>query len=100
VAIYEKATADDFSLSDSLSMLGESLLGLRRYAEAEPALVTGYEGMVAHETEILLAQRSRLREAAERVVRLYDSWNKPQEAATWKWKVGMRDLPAHVFSAP
>ncbi len=45
-------------------------------------------------------QRSRLREAAERVVRLYEAWNKPQDAAAWKSKVGMPDLPAQVIAAP
>jgi serine/threonine protein kinase/tetratricopeptide (TPR) repeat protein len=100
VAILKKAAPDDWSLSDSLSMLGESLLGLRRYAEAESALVTGYEGMVLREAQIPAAQRSHLREAAERVVRLYESWNKPQEVAAWKARVGMRDLPAQVFAPP
>jgi serine/threonine protein kinase/tetratricopeptide (TPR) repeat protein len=100
VAILEKAAPDDWSLSDSLSMLGESLLGQRRYAEAEAALVSGYEAMASHEAQIPVAERSHLREAAERVVGLYASWNKPQEAAAWKAKVGMRDLPAQVFASP
>jgi non-specific serine/threonine protein kinase/serine/threonine-protein kinase len=98
MAVLKKAAPDDWALSDALSMLGESLLGQRRYVEAEPALLTGYEGMVSREEEIPIAERSHLREAAERVVRLYESWNRPQEAAAWKAKVGMRDLPAQVFS--
>ncbi len=94
------AAPDDWSRSDSLSMLGESLLGQHRHAEAEPAILTGYEGMVRRKAQIPAAQRSHLREAAERIVRLYESWNKPQDAAAWKAKVGMRDLPAQVFALP
>jgi hypothetical protein len=40
-----------------------------------------------------------VREAAERVVRLYEEWNKPDQATVWKAKLGMRDLPADVFAA-
>jgi tetratricopeptide (TPR) repeat protein len=100
VAITQRSAPDDWSLFDSLSMLGESLSGQRRYAEAEPALVTGYERMVSHAARIPPAQRSQLREAAERVVRLYESWNKPQRVALWKAKVGMPDLPTEVFASP
>jgi hypothetical protein len=53
--------------------------------------------MKARESRIGVQERSRLREAAERVVRLYEEWNKPEQAAAWKVKVGMPDLPADVF---
>ena len=96
-AILEKTSSDDWSRYDSLSMLGEALMGEHRYTQAEPALVAGYEGMAAREQQVPAAQRLRLREAAERVVRLYEVWNKPQDAARWKSKVGMRDLPGDVF---
>jgi eukaryotic-like serine/threonine-protein kinase len=98
LAILDKAAPDDWSRYDALSMLGESLMGEARYTDAEPALVTGYEGMIARELHVPRAQRSRLREAAERVVRLYEVWNKPKDAALWKSKAGMRDLPADVFA--
>jgi eukaryotic-like serine/threonine-protein kinase len=56
--------------------------------------------MKARESRIPAPDRARLREAAERVVRLYEGWNKPDQAAAWKAKVGMPDLPADVFAAP
>ena len=98
--ILKKLAPDDWSLFDSQSMLGESLRGQRLFAEAEPALVTGYQGMVVRRVQIPAAQRSYLREAAQRVVRLYESWNKPQEAAAWRAKVPMPDLPAQAFALP
>ena len=80
-----------------MSLLGGALLGQGRYAEAEPLVVAGYEGMKAREARIAVPERSRLREAAERVVRLYEAWGKPEQAAAWKAKLGMPDLPADVF---
>jgi hypothetical protein len=44
--------------------------------------------------------RFRLREAAERVVRLDEEWNKPDQAAAWESKPGMPDLPADVVARP
>jgi hypothetical protein len=100
VAIVEKATPDDWEHSDTLSLLGGSLLGQGRHAEAEPLVVAGYEGMRARAARIPVPKRSRLLEAAERVVRLYEEWSKPEQAATWKTKLGMPDLPADVFARP
>jgi hypothetical protein len=37
---------------------------------------------------ISVPRRSRLRHAAERVVRLSEDWHKPNQADVWKAKVG------------
>jgi eukaryotic-like serine/threonine-protein kinase len=62
--------------------------------------VEGYEGMKAREVRIPAPDRFRLREAAERVVRLYDAWGQPDQATAWKSRLGMPDLPANVFARP
>ena len=100
LAIRAKATPDDWQRYDAMSLLGESLLGQGRYAEAEPVVVAGYEGMKAREARIPVPKRSRLLEAAERVVHLYEAWNKPEQAESWKAKLGLPDLPANVFATP
>jgi hypothetical protein len=56
--------------------------------------------MKAREARIAAQQRFRLREAAERVVQLYEAWNRPDRAAAWKARVGLPDLPADVFARP
>jgi hypothetical protein len=38
-----------------------------------------------------------LTEAGERVVRLYDEWGKPEEAAKWRARIA-RELPAVALS--
>jgi tetratricopeptide (TPR) repeat protein len=100
LAIRAKATPDDWVRHESMSLLGGALLGQGRHAEAEPLVVAGYEEMKAREAQITMPERSRLREAAERVVHLYEAWNKPEQAAAWKAKLGMPDLPADVFARP
>jgi serine/threonine protein kinase/tetratricopeptide (TPR) repeat protein len=100
LAIYTKATPDDWKRYEAMSLLGGALLGQGRHAEAEPLLVQGYEGMKARGARITVPDRSLLREAAERVVRLYEGWSKAEQARAWKAKLGIPDLPAEVFATP
>jgi serine/threonine protein kinase len=100
LAIREKATPDDWRRYEAMSLLGAALLGQIHQAEAEPLIVPGYEGVKARESRISMPERSRLREAAERTIRLYEEWNKPDLAAAWKAKLGMPDLPADLFARP
>jgi hypothetical protein len=34
------------------------------------------------------------------VVRLYEEWNKPDQATAWKARLGLADLPADLFARP
>jgi eukaryotic-like serine/threonine-protein kinase len=100
LSIREQKTPDNWLTFNTRSLLGATLLGQKRFAEAEPLIVSGYEGMKAHEEKIPPRLRPRLSEAAHRVVRLYEGWGKPDQAAAWKAKLGMSDLPADVFARP
>jgi serine/threonine protein kinase/tetratricopeptide (TPR) repeat protein len=100
LAIREKATPDDWRHYDSMSLLGGALLGQGRHADAEPLIVAGYEGMEARESRIPVPDRPSLRAAAERVIHLFESWGRLEQAAAWKTKLGMSDLPADVFARP
>jgi eukaryotic-like serine/threonine-protein kinase len=73
------------------SLLGAALLGQQKYALAEPLLVQGYRGMEQADKEtrnLCPAAAARMRQqlsgAAERLVRLYEAWGKPEEAASWR----------------
>ncbi len=100
LAIRGQAAPDDSAHYDAMSLLGAALLGQGRYTEAEPLIVPGYEGMTERQATIAMPDRSRLREAAERVVRLYEDWGKAEQATAWKAKLGLPDLPADVFARP
>ena len=45
VDAYEKTATDTWNRDHSQNLLGASLLGQNKYAEAEPLLESGYEGM-------------------------------------------------------
>ena len=67
---------------NAMSMLGGSLSGQGKYAEAEPLLVEGYEKMAPPKAAAI-----RKREALERVIKLYEAWGKPDKAAAWRMRL-------------
>jgi tetratricopeptide (TPR) repeat protein len=84
LAIRQKAQPDDWTTFDTMSLLGEALLAQKKFAEAEPQLVSGYEGLKRHQESIPAQEKSHLTQALERLVRLYEAWGKPDEAAKWR----------------
>ena len=54
-------------------MLGAALLGQKKYSEAEPLLLAGYQGMKEREAKIPAPYKIRLVEALERLVQLYEA---------------------------
>ena len=72
-------------------MLGDSLLGQKKYTEAEPLLVSGYEGMKQRQDKIPANGRVRLKEALQRLVQLYEETGRPDQAAEWKQKLAEFD---------
>jgi serine/threonine protein kinase len=86
LAIREKKMPDDFRRFNAVSLLGASLLGQQRYAEAEPLLLQGYAGLKQREAEIPRGTFVRLTEAIDWLVQLYEGWGKPEEAAKWREK--------------
>jgi serine/threonine protein kinase/tetratricopeptide (TPR) repeat protein len=84
LAVLAKKAPDAWPTFNTRSVLGGALLGRRRYADAEPYLVRGYTGMKEREAQIPRAARGSLTEALKRLVRLYDAWDKPDEAARWR----------------
>jgi eukaryotic-like serine/threonine-protein kinase len=63
-------------------------------------VVSGYEGMKAREEQISAYAKVRLAKSAERIVRLYEAWGKPEEATEWKLKLGLADLPDVIIAEP
>jgi serine/threonine protein kinase/Tfp pilus assembly protein PilF len=66
------------------SLLGVSLAGQKRYAEAEPLLLEGYRGMEAQKARIPAPDRYHLDRGRHWIVRLYEAWRKPEKAAAWR----------------
>jgi hypothetical protein len=100
-----KEGTDAWTTVNTKSLLGGALLGQKKYADAEPLLLAGYEGMKQRyatsrqalerqpyvnrnadapgraDAPTLAAQEQRLAEALERLVQLYDAWHKNDDAA-------------------
>jgi serine/threonine protein kinase/tetratricopeptide (TPR) repeat protein len=87
IRIRESKVTDDWTRFDTSSELGGCLLGQKKYAAAEPLIVSGYEGMRSREVKIPWQSKPRLAAAAERVVKLYEAWGKPDKAAAWREKL-------------
>jgi eukaryotic-like serine/threonine-protein kinase len=87
LAIREKKLPDDWRTFNTRSLLGGSLLGLKKYAEAQPLLISAYDGMKQREEKIPLEGKSRLQEALQRLVQLFERWDKLEQAATWRQKL-------------
>ena len=91
--VYEKARPDTWQRYDCQSLLGASLAGQRKYDEAEPLLLSGYEGMIQRESTMPASDREMLKEAGNSIVKLYQSWGKPEKAAEWRQRL-QRAKPA------
>ncbi len=87
LAIREKKTPDDWQTFNVRSRLGGSLLQQKKYAEAEPLLLSGYEGMKQRESRISTQDKPRIKEALERLAQLYEATSRPDQAAEWKRKL-------------
>lgn len=63
------------------SMLGEAIAGQQRFEEAEPHLLKGLELI----DDPNAGERLR-NEALQRVVNLYEAWDRPEQARKWRVK--------------
>jgi serine/threonine protein kinase/tetratricopeptide (TPR) repeat protein len=78
-------TVPDFWLTfRSKSLLGGALLGQKKYTDAEPLLLAGYEGMKKQEAKLPPEAKAGLTEAVERLVQLYEATEKKDQAAKWR----------------
>jgi tetratricopeptide (TPR) repeat protein len=84
LTIRQKIQPDDWTTFDTKSMLGEALLDQKKFVEAEPMLLSGYEGMKQREDTIPSRDKPRLNKALERLVTLYEAWGKNDQAMRWR----------------
>ena len=80
----EKRQPDDWERFRAESLLGASLAGEKKYAEAEPLLLEGYQGMLARKERTGVADWYHLDRAREWLVQLYQSWGKPEKELAWR----------------
>jgi hypothetical protein len=88
-AIYEKKEPESWLRFEARGLLGESLAAQARYAEAEPLVLEGYEGLRQRARQVPYMRRTALAEAGDRVVRLYEAWGKSHQAVVWRVKLSL-----------
>ena len=76
-----------------MSHLGAALVGQKKYDQAEPFLVEGYEGMKARAAQIpekrpTRLDKSQLEDAASRLVSFYETTANVEKAAAFRAKLG------------
>ena len=101
VAIRVRATPDDWKRYDAMQPAGRGRCWVKGgYAEAEPPVVAGYEGLKARGE----ASRCRPGPACSRAAMLRGAavrgLEQAESARLWKIKLGLPDLPADVFARP
>jgi tetratricopeptide (TPR) repeat protein len=84
LTIRQKVAPKSWATFDTMSTLGEALLDQQKFADAEPLLIAGYDGLKEHEASIPEADRSRLTKATERLLKLYESSGKKDKAMRWR----------------
>ena len=79
-----EAQPDAWSTFNTQSQLGGALLGQKKYADAEPLLRKGYEGMKQREKTIPPGASTRLPEALDRLIELSSATNQPDDVKKWQ----------------
>ncbi|HLN28119.1 MAG TPA: tetratricopeptide repeat protein [Gemmataceae bacterium] len=86
LALRQKKEPDAWTTFNTQSILGEALLGLKEYADAEPLLLQGYEGMRQREAKIPLG-KAHISGAIDQLVQLYEARGMTDKAEEWRKKL-------------
>jgi serine/threonine protein kinase/tetratricopeptide (TPR) repeat protein len=90
LSLGEQKVPDAWQTHHARSLLGGTLLGQQKYADAEPLLLQGYTGLKERAVKIPPEEQGSLTTAVERLAQLYDAWDKPGEAAKWRKELEKR----------
>jgi serine/threonine protein kinase/tetratricopeptide (TPR) repeat protein len=94
--IMEKNQPDDWATASYRSLVGEALCRQKSFAEAERLLLAGQRQLAERSANIPPHHRQDvLRRAVNRLVALYEVWDKPAEAQKWR-----KRLPSVALQAP
>jgi len=84
LSIRQKAIPDNWKTFSAQNLLGGILLAEKKYVEAEPLLISAYEGMSKREGSIPWTGRGNPKAAVLRLLQLYDETGRPEQAAKWR----------------
>jgi non-specific serine/threonine protein kinase/serine/threonine-protein kinase len=82
------------------SRLGACFIEQKKFAQAEPLLLSAYDEMKARAGNVPSSKQLELRNALERIARLYREWGKKDKADLWKNRFDDLVFPADSFVRP
>jgi hypothetical protein len=86
----DKTPNDSWMRYFAQMVFGAALTGEKKYAEAEKALLEGYQALEERSASIPANSGSALETAGTWIVELYTAWGKPERAAEWTAKLAAR----------
>jgi eukaryotic-like serine/threonine-protein kinase len=81
---YETARIETWQRFQCQSLLGAALAMEKRFAEAEPLLLSGYHGMMLARGAIPVEDQPFLSDVRGAIIHLYEEWGNPAKAAEWR----------------
>jgi serine/threonine protein kinase len=86
LVLRQKHRPDEWWRLYAECQLGAALAGERRFAEAEPHLLDGYDGLKKREVSLPAQAKRELATAGARIVAFYEAWRKKDKADEWRKK--------------
>jgi tetratricopeptide (TPR) repeat protein len=83
LTVCEKSGVDSWEHYSIMAVLGSSLVGEQKYAEAETLLLRAYEKMKERESQVAVRDRLLVKKTAERLGKLYHDQNRMDQARDW-----------------
>ena len=88
LAVFAQALPEDhWRAAETRSLLALCLVDQRRFAEAEPLLLSSYSSLAAQYPP----SHPRVTGVAERLTVLYETWEQPQKAAEWRTRTNAKN---------
>jgi tetratricopeptide (TPR) repeat protein len=92
LALYLTQQSQEARTAQVKSLLGEALVKLERYDEAESLLIDACTALAEHKSQLAEEDReSQLRRSVERIIELYQRWGRPDDVKKWSMKLRPAD---------
>ncbi len=91
--VREKEQPNDWETFEARTLVGRSVLGQRRPAEAEPLMLAGCMGMKDRAGKVPPWEQWRLRDALQSLIQFYDNTGKADDAAKWRRELAPGTTP-------
>jgi len=82
--LEHRTRPNDWRRFHAAALLGASLAGQKHYAQAEPLLTEGCEGMMARRGHMGVPDLAFLNQALDQIVLCFEAQGQPKKAADWR----------------